>query len=64
MLIAASRKRVIGAPCGNPPFPSAWRGPSRRTPSPSAAGADIVRVHDVREAVQAARVTDAILRGC
>jgi dihydropteroate synthase len=28
-----------------------------------AAGADIVRVHDVRENVRAARVADAILRG-
>jgi dihydropteroate synthase len=28
-----------------------------------AAGADIVRVHDVRENVRAARVADAVVRG-
>lgn len=59
-LMAASRKRVTGAPCGNPPF-------SQRLPATLAAhtaailaGADMVRVHDVAEAVQAARMADAL----
>ena len=54
-LMAASRKRVTGAFCGNPPF-------EERLPATLAAhtasilgGADLVRVHDVKEAVQAAR---------
>lgn len=61
-LVGASRKRVIGAPCGNPPF-------SERMPGTIAAhtiailnGANIIRVHDVKEAVQAAKVADAILK--
>ena len=62
MLVGASRKRVIGAPCGNPPF-------IERVPGTIAAhtiailnGANIIRVHDVKEAVQAAKVADAILK--
>lgn len=60
-LMAASRKRVTGQPCGNPPF-------EERLPATLAAhtaailgGADFVRVHDVKEAVQAARMADALL---
>ena len=59
-LMAASRKRVTGAFCGNPPF-------EQRLPATLAAhtaailgGADLVRVHDVKEAVQAARMADAL----
>ena len=59
-LMAASRKRVTGAPCGNPPF-------QERLPATLAAhtaailgGADMVRVHDVKEAVQAAKMADAL----
>ena len=61
-LMAASRKRVTGAFCGNPPF-------EERLPATLAAhtasilgGADLVRVHDVKEAVQAARMADALKR--
>lgn len=63
-LMAASRKRVTGAPCGNPPF-------EERLPATLAAhtaailgGADLVRVHDVKEAVQAARMADALQGRC
>lgn len=63
LLMAASRKRVTGAPCGNPPF-------EERLPATIAAhtaavldGADMLRVHDVKEAVQAARMADA-LKAC
>ena len=59
-LMAASRKRVTGAFCGNPPF-------EQRLPATLAAhtaailgGADLVRVHDVKEAVQAAKMADAL----
>lgn len=59
-LMAASRKRAVGQPCGNPPF-------EQRLPATLAAhtaailgGADLVRVHDVKEAVQAARMADAL----
>lgn len=61
-LMAASRKRVTGAFCGDPPF-------EERLPATLAAhtasilgGADLVRVHDVKEAVQAARMADALKR--
>lgn len=59
-LMAASRKRVTGAPCGNPPF--AQRLPATLAAHTAAilAGADMVRVHDVKEAVQAARMADAL----
>lgn len=59
-LMAASRKRVTGAFCGNPAF-------EQRLPATIAAhtaaifgGADFIRVHDVKEAVQAARMADAL----
>lgn len=59
-LMAASRKRVTGRPCGDPPF-------EKRLPATLAAhtvalmgGADILRVHDVAESVQAARMAGAL----
>lgn len=63
-LMAASRKRVIGAPCGNPPFEERLAGTLAAHTLAVAGGADILRVHDVPEAVQAAKVTDAVLRFC
>ena len=63
ILVGLSRKRVIGVNCGNPP-------PEERVFGTVAAdtlcinqGANIIRVHDVAAAVQAARVTDGILKG-
>lgn len=61
LLMAASRKRVIGAPCGNPPFEERLAGTIAAHTLAMAGGADILRVHDVAQAVQAARVADAIL---
>ena len=61
-LMAASRKRVIGAPCGNPPFEERMAGTLAAHTLAVAGGADILRVHDIKEAVQAAKVTDAVLR--
>ena len=61
LLMAASRKRVIGQPCGNPPFRERMAGTLAAHTAAQLAGADMLRVHDVEEAVQAARVTDALL---
>lgn len=60
-LIGASRKRVIGQPCGNPPFDERLAGTIAAHTIAMVGGADIIRVHDVAEAVQAAKVADAIL---
>ena len=59
-LMAASRKRVIGEPCGNPPFEERLAGTLAAHTAAVLGGADMVRVHDVREAVQAARMADAL----
>ena len=60
MLAAASRKRVIGMSCGNPPAEERMPGTVAYHTACILGGADIIRVHDVAEAVQAARVADAI----
>lgn len=62
MLVGASKKRVIGEPCENPPFSQRVSGTIAAHTIAIANGADIIRVHDVKEAVQAAKVADAILR--
>jgi dihydropteroate synthase len=62
LLVAASRKHFIGSVLGVPP--------EERDVATAAVtalnisyGADLVRVHDVRTTVQAARMADAIVRG-
>ena len=62
MLVGASRKRLIGAASGE-------TDPLKRLPgtiachtAAIAGGADILRVHDVAEGVQGARVADALYR--
>lgn len=62
MLVGASRKRVIGASCGNPPFEERVPGTIAAHTIAIAGGANIIRAHDVKEAVQAAQVADAILK--
>lgn len=62
VLLGASRKRVIGTPCGDPPFEERMPGTIAAHTIAILNGADIIRVHDVKEAVQAAKVADAILR--
>lgn len=62
MLIGVSRKRVIGTPCGNPPFEERLPGTIAAHTIALMGGANILRVHDVKEAIQAARVADAVLR--
>ena len=60
-LMAASRKRVIGQPCGNPPAAERMAGTVAAHTLAQAGGAQILRVHDVKEAVQAAQVAHAVL---
>jgi dihydropteroate synthase len=62
MLAAASRKRVVGMSCGNPPFDQRCSGTIAIHTACILKGAHIIRVHDVPEAVQAAQVTDAIMK--
>lgn len=60
LLVGASRKRVVGAFCGNPPFSQRLPGTLAVHTAAQLGGAHILRVHDVAPAVQAAAVTDAI----
>lgn len=61
VLVGASRKRVIGGCCGNPPPAQRLAGTLAFHTVAQLQGARVLRAHDVKEAVQAARVTDAIL---
>lgn len=61
MLAAASRKRVIGMSCGNPPADRRASGTVAYHTACILGGAHLIRVHDVPEAVQAAQVTDALM---
>jgi dihydropteroate synthase len=61
LLIGASRKSFIGLPLGLPPH-ERDEGTAATTALAIAAGADIVRVHNVQMNVRAARITDAIVR--
>jgi len=61
LLIGASRKRFVGRILGGlPPHERVW-GTAATVAAAIFGGAHIVRVHDVTEMVQVARVTDAIL---
>lgn len=60
VLVGASRKRVVGMWCGNPPFEERLPGTLAVHTLAQWNGAHILRVHDVAPAVQAARVTDAL----
>lgn len=60
LLVGASRKRVVGAACGNPPADDRLAGTIAIHTIAQWNGAHILRVHDVREAVQAAAVADAL----
>ena len=61
VLVGASRKRAVGACCGNPPFEQRLAGTLAIHTLAQWNGAHILRVHDVAEAVQAAAVTDTLL---
>lgn len=59
-LMAASKKRVIGFAGGDLPVEQRTIGTVAAHTIAQFCGADMLRVHDVAEAVQASRVTDAI----
>ncbi|MBC8160317.1 MAG: dihydropteroate synthase [Roseiflexaceae bacterium] len=61
LLIGASRKSFIGLPLGLPPH-ERDEGTAAITALAVAAGADIVRVHNVQMNLRAARVADAVWR--
>ena len=62
MLVGASRKSFIGKVCVQPVASERVAGTVAAHVLSIAGGADIIRVHDVPEAVQSAQVADAILR--
>ena len=59
-LMAASRKRVTGAFCGDPPFEERLPATLAVHTAAILGGADLVRAHDVKEAVQAANMAYAL----
>lgn len=62
LLVGTSRKSTIGMVL-DAGVEERLEGTAASVAASIAAGADIVRVHDVREMVRVARVTDAIVRG-
>ena len=63
LLVGTSRKSTIGRLLGGLPPEERVEGTAATVALAIAGGADIVRVHDVREMVRVCRVTDAIVRG-
>ena len=62
LLVGMSRKSTIGYVLDLPPDDRV-EGTAATVALSIANGADIVRVHDVKEMVRVARMTDAIVRG-
>ncbi len=63
MLVGTSRKSTIGAVLDGAPVQDRVLGTAATVALAIAAGADIVRVHDVAEQRQVVRVADAVVRG-
>lgn len=63
LLMGASRKRVIGAATGEARPDARMAGSVAAHCACIFGGADIIRVHDVPESVQAAKMCDAMFRG-
>ena len=61
LLVGASRKSTIGAVLDRPEHERRW-GTAATVALAVQAGVDIVRVHDVREMVEVARMADAVVR--
>lgn len=61
-LVGLSRKRIIGVACGNPPPKERLAGTIAANTICISGGANILRVHDVKEAVQAVKVADYIIK--
>ena len=63
VLVGTSRKSTIGVVLGGAPIEDRLEGTAATVAVSIANGADIVRVHDVREMARVAKMTDAIVRG-
>ena len=63
ILVGTSRKSTIGKVLGNLPPEERLEGTAATVAIAIANGADIVRVHDVKEMARTARMADAIVRG-
>lgn len=63
LLVGPSRKSSLGAALGGLPPQERLEGTAAAVALCIAGGADLVRVHDVREMARVARVADAIVRG-
>jgi dihydropteroate synthase len=63
LLVGTSRKSTIGKVLGGLPEDQRMEGTAATVALAIAQGADMVRVHDVREMVRVARVADAVVRG-
>lgn len=62
-LVGASRKRLISECCGNTDHDSLLLGTVAINTLAIAKGANILRVHDVKESILAARIAESVLRG-
>jgi dihydropteroate synthase len=63
LLLGTSRKSTIGLVLGNLPPSERLEGTAATVALGIAQGADIVRVHDVREMMRVVKMSDAIVRG-
>jgi dihydropteroate synthase len=63
LLVGTSRKSTIGTILGGLPVEDRLEGTAATVAISIANGADIVRVHDVKEMARVARMSDAIVRG-
>jgi dihydropteroate synthase len=63
LLLGTSRKSTIGAVLGGLPVEDRLEGSAAAVALSIAGGADLVRVHDVREMSRVARMADAVVRG-
>ena len=63
LLVGPSRKSHVGLVLGGLPAEERLEGTAAAVALCIAAGADMIRVHDVKEMVRVARMSDAIVRG-
>jgi dihydropteroate synthase len=63
VLIGTSRKSTIGKVLGDLPVEDRLEGTAATVAISIANGADIVRVHDVKEMARVAKMADAVVRG-
>jgi len=63
LLVGTSRKSYIGEALGGLPVTDRLEGTAATVALCIAQGADIVRVHDVKQMARVARMTDAVIRG-